>query len=135
MVARPLVVLPLTAPLRLRRSERLFLAWAGLKGAVPILLAALAVRSNYESERLYGIVFVVVLFSVIVQGTSVRLLIPKQLATPASLEAAGRRASLDPAHSSLERFATAAGKRRELSLESPLTAPTAWSNKRKETQR
>jgi cell volume regulation protein A len=79
LVARPLVVVPLTAPLAFTRSERLFLAWAGMKGAVPILLAALAALSGFESERMYGIVFVVVLFSVVVQGASVRLLVRKHL--------------------------------------------------------
>jgi cell volume regulation protein A len=82
LVARPLVVMPLTAPLGFTRAERLFLAWAGMKGAVPILLAALAALSGFESERMYGIVFVVVLFSVVVQGTSVRLLVRNHLQPP-----------------------------------------------------
>jgi cell volume regulation protein A len=72
VVARPLVVLPLLAPLRLRWGERFFIAWAGMKGATPILLAASAVLAGFESERMYGIVAIVVLFSVIVQGVSVR---------------------------------------------------------------
>jgi len=72
LVVRPLVVLALLAPVRLRWGERLFVTWAGLKGAVPILLAALAVLGEVdESKRLYGIVFVVVLSSVLVQGTLV----------------------------------------------------------------
>jgi cell volume regulation protein A len=72
LVARPLAVLPLVVPARLHRGERLFIAWGGLKGAVPILLGALAVLAEVEdASRLYGIVFVVVLFSVIVQGASV----------------------------------------------------------------
>jgi cell volume regulation protein A len=71
-VARPLAVGLLLAPARLRWGERVFVMWAGLKGAVPILLAALAVLSAVDgSNRLYGIVFVVVLFSVVVQGTLV----------------------------------------------------------------
>ena len=82
LVARPLVVVPLTAPLGFRRAERLFLAWAGMKGAVPILLAAVAALSGFESERMYGIVFVVVLFSVVVQGASVRLLVRKHVQAP-----------------------------------------------------
>ena len=46
--------------------------WSGLKGAVPILLASLAVISNVDdSTEIYGIVFVVVLFSVLVQGSLV----------------------------------------------------------------
>jgi len=71
-VIRPLVVGVLLAPVRLRWGERVFVMWAGLKGAVPILLAALAVLGQVDEEsRLYGIVFVVVLFSVVVQGTLV----------------------------------------------------------------
>ena len=71
-VARPLALLPLLLPARLRWGERLFIAWGGLKGAVPILLGALAVLAAVDdAETLYGLVFIVVLFSVVVQGTSV----------------------------------------------------------------
>jgi cell volume regulation protein A len=71
-VARPLAILPLLVPARLTWGERVFIAWGGLKGAVPILLGALAVLAAVgEAGRLYGIVFLVVLFSVIVQGASV----------------------------------------------------------------
>ena len=70
-VARPLVVAPLLLPARLTWGERGFVAWSGLKGAVPILLASLAVvGGTAESATIYGIVFVVVLFSVVVQGTA-----------------------------------------------------------------
>ena len=73
-VIRPLVVGVLLAPVGLRPGERLFVTWSGLKGAVPILLAALAVLGEVdEAGRLYGIVFVVVLFSVVIQGTLVPL--------------------------------------------------------------
>ena len=69
---RPLVVAPLLLPSRLSRGERLFVTWAGLKGAVPILLASLAVVGGTDqAPEIYGIVFVVVLFSVVVQGTLV----------------------------------------------------------------
>src|SRR5262245_4347906 len=71
-VARPLAVLPLLLPERLTRGERIFVAWGGLKGAVPILLGALALLAGVDgAPGLYGIVFIVVLFSVIVQGSSV----------------------------------------------------------------
>ncbi len=71
-VARPLGLAPLLAPMKLRLGEKLFIAWGGLKGAVPILLAALALLADVdEARRIYEIVFVVVLFSVIVQGSSV----------------------------------------------------------------
>ncbi len=71
LVLRPLAVFPLLAPVRLRRGEKVFIVWGGLKGAVPILLGSLAVLAGVEeSGRIYGIIFVVVLFSVLVQGSS-----------------------------------------------------------------
>lgn len=87
LVARPLAVGPLLAPVRMRRNERFFIVWSGLRGAVPILLAAFAVLGGVpESDRVYDIVFVVVAFSVIVQGSSIpwvarRLRIPMRAAT------------------------------------------------------
>jgi cell volume regulation protein A len=73
LIARPVAVYPLLLPARLAHRERLFIVWGGLKGAVPILLGALAVLAAVESAgRLYGIVFVVVLFSVVVQGASIQ---------------------------------------------------------------
>jgi cell volume regulation protein A len=71
-VARPVVVATTLAPASFALGERAFIAWAGLKGAVPILLAAFAVIGEVDdAERIYGIVFVVVLVSVIGQGTFV----------------------------------------------------------------
>jgi cell volume regulation protein A len=71
-VARPLAVLPFLLPARLTWGERGFIAWAGLKGAVPLLLGALALLAGVDdASQLYGVVFVVVLFSVVVQGASV----------------------------------------------------------------
>ena len=72
LVARPLAVAPLLQTTSLRRNERLFVIWGGLRGAVPILLAAFAVLAAVDdAERVYDIVFVVVAFSVIVQGSSI----------------------------------------------------------------
>jgi len=71
-VARPLGLAPLLWPMRLKVGEKLFLAWGGLKGAVPILAAAFVILADVQdARRLYEIVFVVVLFSVVVQGSSV----------------------------------------------------------------
>lgn len=72
LVARPLALGPLLAPTTLRRGEILFVMWGGLKGAVPILLAAFAVARHVpDAHRIYDIVFVVVLVSVVVQGSSI----------------------------------------------------------------
>ena len=72
VVARPLAVGLLLVPAKLSRSERLFVMWSGLKGAVPILLASFAVLGGVaDANRIYGIVFVVVAFSVVLQGASI----------------------------------------------------------------
>jgi cell volume regulation protein A len=77
-VARPVAVGVLLLPARLRWGERLFIMWGGLKGAVPILLAAFALLAEVDdAERIYEIVFVVVAFSVIVQGSSLPLVASK----------------------------------------------------------
>jgi potassium/hydrogen antiporter len=56
-------------PVSLTRGERLFVMGGGLRGAVPILLAAVAVAAGAEgADRVFGIVFVVVAFSIVVQG-------------------------------------------------------------------
>jgi potassium/hydrogen antiporter len=72
LVARPLAVAPLLLPVGMRRNEKIFVVWAGLRGAVPILLAAFAILGGVDdADRVYDIVFVVVAFSVIVQGSSI----------------------------------------------------------------
>jgi cell volume regulation protein A len=72
VVARPLAVAVTLARADLSGRERLFVTWAGLKGAVPILLAAFAVIGGVRgAQPLYGVVFVVVAINVLVQGTLV----------------------------------------------------------------
>ncbi|GAC1442957.1 MAG: cation:proton antiporter [Mycobacteriales bacterium] len=79
VLIRPLMVGLCLARVELDRKERAFVLFAGLKGAVPILLGSFLLAANVpHSQRLYGIVVVVVAFSVLVQGglvpTAVRLL-------------------------------------------------------------
>ncbi|MEP7025932.1 MAG: cation:proton antiporter [Actinomycetota bacterium] len=78
-VIRPVLVGLCLVPARLAGRERSFVVFAGLKGAVPILLGIFLVAAHApEAQRLYGIVAVVVVFSVVVQGslipTAARLL-------------------------------------------------------------
>jgi potassium/hydrogen antiporter len=71
-LARGPFVVAALAPFRLRLGERLFLAWAGFRGAVPILLASLALVAGLgDARRIYGIVFVVVAVSVLIQGITI----------------------------------------------------------------
>jgi cell volume regulation protein A len=71
-VIRPLLVGLCLIPAKLHRSEQAFVLFAGLKGAVPILLGSLLLAAHVSgADRLYGIVIVVVAFSVVVQGSLV----------------------------------------------------------------
>src|SRR5262245_40437232 len=72
LVIRPVLVGAVLWPVRLQRSERVFVLWAGLRGAVPILLGAFIVQAGTTGASvIYEIIFVVVAFSVIVQGSTV----------------------------------------------------------------
>ncbi|HEY4153251.1 MAG TPA: cation:proton antiporter [Pseudolysinimonas sp.] len=74
-VIRPVLVGLLIAPIRLKLGERAFVLWAGLKGAVPILLGMFILGSGLPSaDRLYAIIFIVVLVSVLLQGGLVPVL-------------------------------------------------------------
>lgn len=69
VVIRPALVGVCLIPARLRPNEQKFVLFAGLKGAVPILLgSSLLIANVAHAERLYGIVVIVVVFSVIVQA-------------------------------------------------------------------
>ncbi len=68
-VVRPLLVGALLLAVRLRIGERLFVLWSGLKGAVPVLLGTyVLVSRSVDNLLVYEVIFVVVAFSVIVQG-------------------------------------------------------------------
>jgi len=112
LLVRPLLVGALLAPVRLRRNERLFVLWAGLKGAVPILLGIFLLDADIpDGMQIYRIIFVVVLVSVVVQGSSVptvaRLLHIPMREQPPQPYAIGLRLQLPP--DGLRRFTIAAG--------------------------
>jgi cell volume regulation protein A len=99
LLARPLSVFAslagfrLPAPWTLR--EQVFLSWAGLRGAVPIVLATFPVVEGVpDSGRLLNIVFILVVVFTLVQGPSLRPiahrmgLIPKETAREIQVESA-----------------------------------------------
>lgn len=68
-VARPLAVFVSLAPFRFPLPEQLFLAWAGLRGAVPIVLATFALSAGIAGDNtIFNTVFFVVAVSTLVQG-------------------------------------------------------------------
>jgi potassium/hydrogen antiporter len=71
-VVRPVLVGPLLLAVRLTWGERAFVLWSGLKGAVPVLLGTYVLSSGQaDAVLVFDVVFVVVAFSVIVQGSLV----------------------------------------------------------------
>jgi potassium/hydrogen antiporter len=77
LLARPFSVAISLLPLKIprvpvpafSRAERLFLSWAGLRGAVPIVLATVPVTAGVpRSRELFGLVFVLVVVFTLVQG-------------------------------------------------------------------
>jgi cell volume regulation protein A len=72
LVARPAGAVLATAFAPFSPRERLLLGWAGLRGAVPVVLATFPVIERVpRSVEFFNIAFFVVLVSALVQGLSV----------------------------------------------------------------
>jgi cell volume regulation protein A len=70
-VSRPLATVISLAPFGFSVREQAVLGWAGLRGAVPVVLATFPVIDGIpRSHEFFNIVFFVVLLSTIVQGTT-----------------------------------------------------------------
>jgi len=69
LLARPLAVVVSALPFRLPWREQAFLSWAGLRGAVPIVLATVPVTQGLAgADRVLDVVFVLVVVYSLVQA-------------------------------------------------------------------
>jgi cell volume regulation protein A len=69
-VGRPAAVFLGTLGMGIKLKKRLFIAWAGLRGAVPISLATYPVAAGIEGGmEMFNLVFFVVLLSIAIQGS------------------------------------------------------------------
>jgi cell volume regulation protein A len=74
LLARPLSVLVSLTPFRVPLREQAFLSWAGLRGAVPIVLATFPIVHEVpDSVKLLDVVFVLVAIYTVVQGPSLAM--------------------------------------------------------------
>ncbi|MGH3678660.1 MAG: potassium/proton antiporter [Mycobacterium sp.] len=95
LLARPLSVFVSLTGFRIPWREQAFVSWAGLRGAVPIVLATFPIVGGVpDSMRLLNIVFILVVVFTLVQGPTLpalahRLgLIPKEATREIQVEAA-----------------------------------------------
>jgi cell volume regulation protein A len=71
LVSRPVAVAVATLPMRFTWPERAVLSGAGLRGAVPMVLATFPVIDGVSgSTQLFDVVFFAVLLSTLIQGTT-----------------------------------------------------------------
>ena len=74
LAARPLSVLVSAVPLRVPWREQAFIAWAGLRGAVPIVLALVPLTGDVPDARLLvDALFVLVIVLTLLQGSTLPL--------------------------------------------------------------
>jgi cell volume regulation protein A len=75
LVARPLSVVVSLAPFRMPWREQAFLSWAGLRGAVPVVLATVPLTRGVPGIRwLFDLVFVLVVVFTLVQAPTLPML-------------------------------------------------------------
>jgi len=72
VIARPVSVLLCLLPFKINLSKKSMIAWVGLRGSVPIILATFPfVAGIAQADTIFNIVFFVVIASVFIQGTSI----------------------------------------------------------------
>ena len=69
-IARPVAVFLILAPFKSKIPQQLLVSWSGLRGVASIVFAILAVINHTEAGMdVFNIVFLIVLFSILIQGS------------------------------------------------------------------
>lgn len=69
LVARPISVVVCATPFRVPWRDQAFISWAGLRGAVPIVLATIPLSNGLPAaNRIFDVVFLLVVIFTLVQG-------------------------------------------------------------------
>lgn len=70
---RTVVVYTLLWPFKFKLREKFFISWAGLKGAVPIIFATMAITEGLpNAQGMFNLTFYIVVFSVLFQGMTLK---------------------------------------------------------------
>jgi cell volume regulation protein A len=104
LLARPLSVLLATMGFGISLPERAFMSWAGLRGAVPIVLATIPMAQGVKgSDKLFALVFVVVVIFTLLQGPTLPLVahLCKVTVTGEAMELDVEAAPLEELHADL----------------------------------
>ena len=79
IVARPAAVFAILSPFRTPIKQQIFISWVGIRGAASIAFSIYAVTATKSSMStdIFHIVFIVVLFSVLIQGSLIPMMAKK----------------------------------------------------------
>ncbi|WP_077621320.1 potassium/proton antiporter [Sediminibacillus massiliensis] len=78
LIARPVAAFVSLSGFGYKVKEKLFFSWAGLRGAVPIILALYPLLADLENSQVFfNAVFFVVLTSTLIQGSTIPLVASK----------------------------------------------------------
>jgi len=114
LVARPLSVVVCCLPFRVPWRDQAFISWAGMRGAVPIVLATIPMSVGLPgAERVFDVVFLLVVVFTLVQGPTLpwvaRRLGATEPATPRAVRV--ESAPMDALDADLVEFHVAPGSR------------------------
>ncbi len=100
LVARPISVFVCLAPFRqFGWRAKLFVSWAGLRGAVPIVLATFPIVAGVDGAfAIFNVVFFVVLLSSIIQGPTIKWVAEKLAIAEHDDRAVARQSALEGEH-------------------------------------